>query len=70
MTTDDLDGYDTIDAVMLCGGCAFWKKSNCRNESAACTREQREDGRLVVFKKRQPDVDKSDEYAVQNVFVG
>lgn len=41
MTTDDLDGYDTIDAVMLCGGCAFWKKSNCRNESAACTREQR-----------------------------
>ncbi len=43
-------GYRAQEAVMLCGGCAFWKHG-CRNEAARCCRGQRADGMLVVFKK-------------------
>jgi hypothetical protein len=50
MPQDEVPNYKAVDATMLCGGCAFWKRG-CRNEEVNCCPSDRKDKRLVIFIK-------------------
>ena len=44
-------GYYAEKATMLCGGCKLHRKDKCLDmEDAKCTRSERKDGELVIFK--------------------
>ncbi len=45
-------GFLAVEATMLCGGCKLFRKNKCLTmPEAKCTRSEREDGKLVIFKK-------------------
>ena len=52
-SNDAPKGFYAVKAVHLCGGCKLMKKDKCLDmDDAKCCRSEREDGELVIFKRR------------------
>lgn len=49
---DAPEGYIPVKAEFLCGGCKFYRKDCFSMENVRCCRSEREDGQLVIFKKK------------------